>query len=159
LEQSIQESKYRAECHDFYAACLKDSNKLIGNLYLGKRDFDSCEIGYVFNKNYKGKGFATEDAMGLIQYAFDEIGAKRIIAECNPENEHSWKMLECLGLRREGHLIKNIYFKMDENEKPFWQDTYIYGVQKVNENFKSRILIIIYQYYGNYEHMKNCANL
>jgi ribosomal-protein-alanine N-acetyltransferase len=60
LEQSIQESKYRAECHDFYAVCLKDSNKLIGNLYLGKRDFDSCEIG-----------------------------AKRIIAECNPENEHS----------------------------------------------------------------------
>ena len=49
---------------------------------------------------------------------------------CNPLNEHSWKLLEGLNMRREGTLIKNIYFKKDINGKPLWADTYEYGILK-----------------------------
>ena len=47
---------------------------------------------------------------------------------CNPLNKPSWKLLERLGFRREGHLIKNIYFKKDSLGDPIWSDTYEYGI-------------------------------
>ena len=49
---------------------------------------------------------------------------------CNPRNEASWKLLERLGFRREGTLIRNIWFFQDEEGKPLWQDTYEYGMLK-----------------------------
>ena len=39
---------------------LKDSTKMIGNVYLGKRDFEALELGYVFNRNYWGSRYAAE---------------------------------------------------------------------------------------------------
>ncbi|WP_346886195.1 hypothetical protein [Clostridium sp. UBA4395] len=31
-------------------------------------------------------------------------------------------------MRREGHLLQNIYFFEDENGNPLWKDTYEYGM-------------------------------
>lgn len=53
---------------------------------------------------------------------------RRVVAMCNPENISSWKLLERLKMRRKGHLLKNIYFKVDENGEPIWIDTYEYGI-------------------------------
>ncbi|MDZ5034798.1 N-acetyltransferase, partial [Clostridium perfringens] len=47
-----------------------------------------------------------------------------------PKNEHSWKLLERLHMRREGLLLKNIYFKTDINGEPIWLDTYEYAILK-----------------------------
>jgi len=47
---------------------------------------------------------------------------------CNPENERSWRLLERLGMRREGNLRKNIFFFRNEQGEPLWQDTYEYGL-------------------------------
>lgn len=117
----------RANNEAFWAVCLKNG-KLIGNLFLGKTDFDTYELGYVFNKAYQGKGYAFESAAALLDYAFNELGARRIVAMCNPLNTASWKLLERLKMRREGHLIQNIYFKRDKNGEPIWQDTYEYAI-------------------------------
>ena len=54
---------------------------------------------------------------------------------CNPVNTTSWRLLERLGMRREGHLIQNIYFKKDENGEPIWSDTFEYAILK-NESPK-----------------------
>jgi RimJ/RimL family protein N-acetyltransferase len=54
---------------------------------------------------------------------------------CNPENQASWKLLERLGFRREGTLLKNIYFFTDENDNPIWQDTFEYGLLKEEWKF------------------------
>ncbi len=128
--EAKKEAIERSESEFFYAVCLKETGKLIGNLYLAKGDFDTLEIGYVFNLKYWGKGYATESAKALIDIAFSQLGARRIVAMCNPLNEHSWKLLERLGMRREGTLIKNIYFKKDINGHPLWADTYEYGILK-----------------------------
>ena len=127
-EASKKEAARRAGHNDFFAVCLKDSGKLIGNIYLSKQEYDTWELGYVFNANYQGNGYATEAAHALIDDAVKNQGARRIIAMCNPLNEPSWKLLERLGMRREGHLYKNIYFKTDDTGSPIWQDTYEYGI-------------------------------
>jgi RimJ/RimL family protein N-acetyltransferase len=127
-EACIEEALNRANNEAFLAVCLKDSGKLIGNLYFQKGDFDTWELGYVFNKKYWGNGYATESAKKVIVNAIKEHNARRIIAMCNPKNNGSWKLLERLGMRREGHLIKNIYFKVDAKGQPIWADTYEYGI-------------------------------
>ncbi|OQB23383.1 MAG: hypothetical protein BWY11_01988 [Firmicutes bacterium ADurb.Bin182] len=47
---------------------------------------------------------------------------------CNPQNTASWKVLERLNMRREGHLLKNVWFKKDEQGNPVWLDTYLYAI-------------------------------
>ena len=127
-EQSRIEAAKRAENDAFWAVCLKDTGKMIGNLYMADQGFDTYELGYVFNAKYLGNGYATEAARALIDSAFNEKRAHRIIANCNPKNERSWKLLERLGMRKEGTLLKNIYFERDKQNAPIWQDTVEYAV-------------------------------
>ena len=125
---SKQESARRSKDNDFWAVCLKNCEKLIGNIYLSGQEFETWELGYVFNQNYHGMGYATEAAACLIDDVFKNHNARRVTAMCNPLNIPSWRLLERLGFRREGHLIQNIYFKRDENGNPIWSDTYEYGI-------------------------------
>ena len=127
-EASKQEANRRAEDIGFWAVCLKDSGKLIGNIYLSKQDYDTWELGYVFNKNYHGNGYAVEAAKALVDDIFRNKNSRRVVAMCNPLNVPSWRLLERLGLRREGHLRQNIYFKRDNAGNPIWADTYEYGI-------------------------------
>lgn len=125
---SKQEAVRRSGDDSFWAVCLKGCEKLIGNIYLSKQEFDTWELGYVFNADYQGKGYATEATQSVVNDAIKNHNARRIIAMCNPLNEPSWKLLERLGMRREGHLRQNIYFKRDSAGYPIWQDTYEYGI-------------------------------
>ena len=133
-EQVKVETEKRVDNESFYAVCLKENLKMIGNIYLDKEDFNTYELGYVFNRKFQGQGYATESAKAVLDYAFKELGARRVIAMCNPKNEASWKLLERLILRREGHLLQNIYFKTDDNNEPIWLDTYEYAILKSEWN-------------------------
>ena len=116
--QSREEAARRSGDGDFWAVCLKDGGKVIGNLYFSSGEFKNYELGYVFNRAYQGQGYATESARALIGLGFEKLGVNRIVAMCNPENVKSWRLLERLGLRREGYLRKNAYFKTDAAGNP-----------------------------------------
>ena len=133
LEEVKDNLAWRISTEEMIAVELKGTGKMIGNVYLGKRDFDSLELGYVFSAAYWGKGYARESCQALVEKAFRE-GTHRIFAECDPENESSWKLLERLGFQREGHLRQNVYFWKDAQGKPIWKDTYIYGKIRPFEN-------------------------
>lgn len=127
-EGAYREAARRAADPAFGAVCLKTTEELIGNVYLSEQDFDTWEIGYVFNPHFWGKGYATEAMQAVVRYAFIEGRARRVVAHCNPENPASWRLLERLHLRREGHLRQNIWFKKDAQGQPVWLDTYDYGL-------------------------------
>lgn len=128
--EAKDEALERSQEDFFYAVCLKESKKVIGNLTLIEEGFDTWELGFVFNRQYQGKGYATESAKALMKYAFEELEARRIVAMCSPLNERSWKLLERLGMRYEGTLLQNVYFKTDEQDNPIWLDTYEYAILK-----------------------------
>lgn len=130
-EEAEKEARNRSEKDCFFAVCSKDEqSKVIGNIYLAESDFDTWEIGYVFNSHFQGKGYAYEAACEMITIAFKEWGARRIVADCNPLNRKSRRLLERLGMRREGTRKENVYFKLDKDGKPLWSDTYEYGILK-----------------------------
>ena len=126
LNETKENLEWRIGTEEMIAVELKDSHKMIGNVYMGKREFEALEIGYVFNRNYWGHGYALESCKALMQQAFSN-GIHRIYAECDPYNKRSWKLLEALGFQREAHLRKNVYFWKDENDNAIWKDTYIYA--------------------------------
>ena len=130
LAETKDNLNWRMSTDEMIAVELKETYKMIGNIYLGKRDFNSLELGYVFNQKFWGKGYAKEGCEAMIKHSFAN-GIHRIFAECDPMNISSWKLLESLGFEREAHLKQNVYFRTDEQGQPIWKDTYIYA--KVNE--------------------------
>lgn len=111
---------------EFWAMELRDTGKVIGNIYMGNRDFESKEVGYIVNRDYQRQGYATEALGAVITHAFAQK-IHRIFAECDPHNERSWRLLEKVGLIREAHFRKNIYFHSDKEGNPVWKDTYVYA--------------------------------
>lgn len=129
-EQAKQETLKRVNDDCFFAVCLKADGTVIGNLTLIEGAFQTWEVGFVFNRQYQRKGYATESVKALMNYAFTHLGARRIVAMCSPLNEPSWKLLERIGMRYERTLLQNVYFKKDEEGKPIWLDTYEYAILK-----------------------------
>ena len=126
-ENGREHLKYRLDSEEFYAVQLRDTGKVIENIYCGNRDFEAREVGYIINRNFQRMGYAKEALAAVIRQGFKE-GAHRIFAECDPRNTSSWKLLESAGLRREAHFLQNIYFHRDSEGKPVWKDTYVYAI-------------------------------
>ena len=120
----------RAASVDFWAVCLCSSGELVGNLYLHllePAEWRTYELGYVFHPDHWGHGYASRAASALVNAVFSEAHAHRVQANCNPENFASWRLLERIGFRREGHLLRNVSFNEDAHGNPVWQDTYVYA--------------------------------
>jgi len=116
MEECIEEVKFRAEDENqrFWAVCLKENKKVIGHVYFNQEEpmeFNTWELGYVFNPKFYGQGYATEACRRILKYGFEEKKAHRIVAGANVKNESSWKLLERLYMRREGHMLQNVFFK------------------------------------------------
>ena len=132
-DQALAEAVKFSESNCFYAVALKDTGKVIGKLYFHDDDyFGRFELGFTFNLAYQGKGYAKESSKALINYAFEHMGARRIIAEADTTNEQSWRLLEALGMRREGTYRQACYKHYTEWDDPLWQDIYFYALLKDN---------------------------
>lgn len=133
-EECRQEAKERYEDKEnspFWAVCLKESSKLIGHIYFSQVEpmkFKTWTIGYVFNPKYYGRGYATEASARILQYGFEECHAHRIVAGVNVNNTSSWKLLERLSMRREAHMLKNVFFATASDGEPIWHDAYKYAI-------------------------------
>ncbi len=89
------------------------TGRLIGDvmLYFTSAQHRSGEIGYVFHPGVGGQGYATEAVHAVLHLAFDELGLHRVIARVDARNEASARLAARLGMRQEGHLVENEWFK------------------------------------------------
>jgi RimJ/RimL family protein N-acetyltransferase len=133
LEDAKELAKKRSQNNDYWAVILKSTNGLIGHLFFKQIEpieFLTWELGFIFNPALQNKGFATESFSALIRYGFEHGGIHKVIANCNPENVASWRVLEKIGMTREGTVRKNVFFRKDKKGIPLWTDTLIYGILK-----------------------------
>jgi ribosomal-protein-alanine N-acetyltransferase len=82
----------------------KASGRVIGHCGLLEKDVDNqseIELIYVLASDSWGKGYATEAASVLRDYAFDQLGLRRIIALIDPENPASARVAEKIGMEYE----------------------------------------------------------
>lgn len=103
---------------------VRDEGVLVGEVGLALLSVAHahCEIGYVFDPAYVGMGYATEATALMIELAFSALGAHRVSGRLDARNSASARVLERLGMRREGHLVENEFVKGE------WTDEVIYAV-------------------------------
>jgi ribosomal-protein-alanine N-acetyltransferase len=65
---------------------------------------NEVDLGYRFYKKHWGKGFATESSKAMLQYGFEALNLKRIIAKAMPENVNSIKVMHKLGMTFRGYV-------------------------------------------------------
>jgi RimJ/RimL family protein N-acetyltransferase len=92
---------------------VRDTGVLAGDVMLAwqSQEHASGEIGYVFNPDLSGRGYATEAADALLRLGFEGLGLHRIIARIDERNEPSARLARRLGMRQEARLVENEWFK------------------------------------------------
>jgi RimJ/RimL family protein N-acetyltransferase len=80
------------------------------------------EIGFIFDPDHHGRGYATEAMEAILPLAFDRLDLHRVVGRCDARNLASARLLERLGMRREAHLIEN------EVIKGAWTDELVYAL-------------------------------
>ena len=85
-----------------FCFCLKDSGKVIGAGSVSyDEEYDSYELGYNLNRHYWGMGYATEVSKALIQWAYQNLGARDFFARHANENKASGNVLRKCGFQFE----------------------------------------------------------
>lgn len=105
---------------------LKDTGSLIGDcaIHTLPQDINQVEIGFTLNPLYQNNGFAIEAVKCLLGYIFNVMNKHRVIAVTDVRNKSSIKLLEKIGMRREGHFIKNAWNKGE------YTDEYLFALLK-----------------------------
>ncbi len=88
-----------------FAAVLKDTDRLIGACNLASSG-DEAEIGWILHRDYWKQGLGTEMGKALLKFGFDDLELHRISARCDAENYGSFRVMDKIGMRREGLFIE-----------------------------------------------------
>jgi len=107
-----------------YELAICQDREMIGCVRVSIRspDHRQGDIGYLLRRDVWGRGLMTEVAEAIVRFGFDSLGLHRIWATCGTENLASARVLEKLGMRREGHLRHERLIR----EK--WRDTFVYAI-------------------------------
>lgn len=81
-----------------------------------------ASLGYCFRKESWSQGYATEASGAVISFGFEQLELHKIFATCDAENLGSARVLEKIGMRREGHLVEDVKIKGR------WRDSYLYAL-------------------------------
>lgn len=106
-----------------FAVTVRGDDRIVGRAGM-KRDADprSAMLWYSLDPAVQGNGYATEAARAVMTMAFEELKLHRVWADADPRNPASLRVMERLGMRKEGHLVENICIR-DE-----WCDSVIYAM-------------------------------
>ncbi|MEM3699816.1 MAG: GNAT family N-acetyltransferase [Candidatus Bathyarchaeia archaeon] len=72
------------------AVVLKAQNRIIGGcgIHISNPENREGWIGYVLNRKFWGKGYATETAKALLKFSFEKLNLHRIFATCDQPTRH-----------------------------------------------------------------------
>jgi RimJ/RimL family protein N-acetyltransferase len=84
---------------------------VIGTVSMTRQSRHRAEVGYVLRRADWGRGITTEAASAVLEFGFDQLGFRRIEATCRPENTGSRRVLEKIGMQREGTLRSHLLLR------------------------------------------------
>ncbi len=122
----------KQEPRNSYIFCIdkNDNSEFIGliAINLGKVNYKTAEVWFKIHKNHWRQGYTTEALTRILKYGFNDLKLHRIEAGCAVENVASSKVLEKVGMTREGMKRKKLPIRGQ------WKDNYFYGI--LEEDFK-----------------------
>ena len=82
-----------------------------------------AELGWVLDPAYAGHGYATEAVRELLRYCFQDLGVRRVTANCFLDNATSRRLMERVGMRQELHAVRESLHRSRR-----WLDTVGYAI-------------------------------
>jgi RimJ/RimL family protein N-acetyltransferase len=124
IQRAIANQREQPRRNYTLAIVLKVEDTLIGGCGIHVSNPDNREgwLGYCLNRHFWRRGYATETARGLLEFGFTLLNLHRIFATCDPANIASARVLEKIGMQREGHL------KQHKWAKGAWRDSFLYAI-------------------------------
>ncbi len=120
---STHQEEFESGMGIIFAITEASSNYLIGAVGLtSTKRFNRAELGYWIGKPFWGKGYATEAALELVRYGFEEMKLNKISASHMTRNPASGRVMEKLGMEKEG-VLKQHALKWDQ-----FVDLAVYGL-------------------------------
>ena len=120
--QSIHQTKayiryvlrqYRMGSPSSFCIALKETGKVIGTIGFMwvSNENRSAEVGYSLSRAHWNKGYMTEALAAVLRFGFEELNLNRIEAQHECDNPASGRVMEHVGMRREGTLKERLYNK------------------------------------------------
>lgn len=125
LQRRIASDRLEAEGDTLMLAVVRrDTGVLIGHVMLHwvSQTHQQGELGFVFDPDHQGQGYATEACLPLLAIAFGELGLHRVRCHADARNVASIALQRRLGMRQESHLVQNEFVKGE------WTDEVEYAV-------------------------------
>jgi RimJ/RimL family protein N-acetyltransferase len=109
VAKSLKEDIHAERDFDLWPVLERGNDQLIGHCGIIDKEVESgneYEIVYMLSKSAWGKGYATEAAAAILDYAYKQLGLRRIIALIRQGNTKSEKVAVKIGLRYEKDTIR-----------------------------------------------------
>ncbi len=102
---------------------LKGASRLIGTARVSMADSapSAGDLGYALDDQHRGRGYMTEAVRRMLSIGFSELNLHRIWATADVDNTASWRLMERVGMRREGRL------RGHKCVRGAWRDSYLYA--------------------------------
>jgi ribosomal-protein-alanine N-acetyltransferase len=108
-------TEWFASGDSYFAVCLKNTDRFIGFAALNpEQKVREFNLGYIFNFDYHGKGYATEACRAILDHAFGRLQAQKVVTETAAENIASVRLLEWLGFRKNSESSGSFEMSRDE---------------------------------------------
>ena len=122
MAQAARDAVPRTAYH--LAIVLRAGGQLIGGCRIEIRSAatGSGDLGYVLDRRHWGQGYATEAMHVLVAFGFGRLALHRIWATCDVDNLASARVLEKLGMQREGQLRQTV------RRRGEWRDSHLYTI-------------------------------
>jgi RimJ/RimL family protein N-acetyltransferase len=106
----------------YWAIIEKSTGNFVGRAGLSHlANTQDIEVGYVLDKMYWGKGYATEIAKAIIKWGFDNLDIDKIVAIAVPENKASIRVMEKVGMKYKKDYeykgVTTVYYVIERSEK------------------------------------------
>ena len=126
LKTKFSERMQSDTAYDFVIQLNNEAETPVGLAYIWSYSHDekrrSWEIGYAILPEHQKQGFCIDAVRCLLRFAFTELNAHKVIATCNEYNIASYRIMERLGMTREG------VFREEKLWQGKWVDQYFYGI-------------------------------
>jgi RimJ/RimL family protein N-acetyltransferase len=102
-----QRSRYTDDGHGLWLVLERDTGSPVGQVGLAMQEVEGTrrpEIGWLLDRPYWGKGYATEAGIATRDAAFTRWGYRQVISLIRPVNESSRRVAERVGMRPGGRV-------------------------------------------------------